>query len=231
MNRTRKRLSQLFLVAFLFLCAATARAQAYKVESANSPAPEEIAAPVRDILAANSLRVTGPQGALCEIWLRKSVVASATPSQDLGIAFPKIPDGSLFGALRFAAAVKDYRGQEIKPGIYTLRYALQPVDGNHLGVSTYRDYLLLVPAALDTGVAPIAFKELAALSRKASGTGHPAVWSLLPADGAPATLPGVKHVEDGDLWILYFPIPIGPEGAAPSPTIIGLVIVGRAPEA
>ena len=231
MNRTHRRFLQIFLPAFLFVSAATARAQAYKVESASSPAPEELAAPVRDTLAASSLRVSGPQGALCEIWLRKSVVASATPSQELGIAFPKIPDGSLFGAVRLTAAVKDYRGQEIKPGVYTLRYALQPVDGNHQGVSAYRDFLLLVPAAADTGVAPIAFKELSALSRKASGTGHPAIWSLLPADSAPATLPGAKHVDDGDLWVVFFAIPIGPEGGAAASATMGLVVVGRAPEA
>jgi hypothetical protein len=108
---------------------------------------------------------------------------------------------------------------------------LQPVDGNHQGVSPYRDFLLLVPASLDTGTSPIAFKELSVLSRKASGTGHPAVWSLLPADGAPAALPGIKHVEDGDLWVLYFQFSLGPEGAAGTPTSIGMVIVGRAPEA
>ena len=231
MNWTTQRLSPIFFALILFLFAATARAQAYKVESAGSAAPEELASPVRDALAGNSLRVSGPQGAICEIWLRKAVVASPEPNQELGIAFPRIPDGSLFGAVRFTAGIKDYRGQKIKPGTYTLRYALQPVDGNHQGVSAYRDFLLLVPASLDAGIAPIAFKELALLSRKASGTGHPAVWSLLPAESAPATLPGFKHVDDGDLWVLYFQFPMGPEGGAASPTTIGLVIIGRAPEA
>ena len=43
----------------------------------------------------------------------------------------------------------DYRDQPIAKGVYTMRYGLQPVNGDHLGVSIYRDYSLLLPAAKD----------------------------------------------------------------------------------
>jgi hypothetical protein len=225
----RKFASSLFLAALF--AASSAAAQTYEVETVNVPAPQELAVPVRDALSSNAVRVSGPQGILCEIWLRKAVPASATPSGELGVAYGQLSDGTLVGAIRFAAAAKDYRQQETKPGVYTLRYALQPVDGNHQGVSPYRDYLLLAPAAADTSVASLNDKDMYALSRKASGTGHPSVWSLVAADGAPSALPGIVHQDDGDLWVVYFQAPLQPAGSALSPVKIGLVIVGHAPEA
>ena len=66
----------------------------------------------------------------------------------------------MLGALRFPGEGHDYRDQTIAKGVYTLRYGLQPVNGDHLGVSTYRDYALLVPAAKDSGVKDLAVKKL-----------------------------------------------------------------------
>ena len=220
-------------VLFWFAAAAvasTASAQAYKVETGSASAPQELAASVRDMLSSNALSVSGTQGIYCELWLRKAVPAKAAATQGLGIAYGQLSEGELVGAIRFASAVEDFRGQAIKPGVYTLRYMLQPVDGNHQGVSPYRDFLLLAPAALDSSPAVMTTADLLKLSRKASGTGHPAIWSLIAADGAPATLPAVAHQEDGDLWVLYFHAPLAAEGSAAGTATIGLVIVGHAPE-
>lgn len=230
MNRLRRKFASSLFLAALFV-ASSAAAQTYKVEAANAPAPQELSAAVRDALSSNALRVLGPQGTLCEIWLRTPVPASATPSAELGVAYGQLSDGTLVGAIRFASAAKDYRQQVIKPGVYTLRYALQPVDGNHQGVSPYRDYFLLAPAAADTSIAPLNDKDLYAMSRKASGTGHPSVWSLVAADAAPSALPGIAHQDDGDLWVVYFQTQVQPAGGAASPVKMGLVIVGHAPEA
>jgi hypothetical protein len=227
-----RRAKHIFFAAFLGLAlVASAAAQTYKVEKESTPAPQELAAPIHNTLAGEALRISGPQGVLCEIWLRKAVPATAPANQGLGIAYGQLGDGTLFGAIRFAAASKDYRRQTIQPGVYTMRYALQPVDGNHLGVAPYRDFFLLAPAALDTSLAPITGKDLYNLSRKAAGTGHPSVWSLVTTEEAPATLPGMGHVEDGDLWVVYFKAAMQPEGGAVTQITMGLVITGHAPEA
>jgi hypothetical protein len=219
-------------VLFWFAAAAvasTASAQAYKVETATTPAPQELAAGVHDMLSVDALRVSGAQGIYCELWLRKAVPVKAA-TQGLGIAYGQLSEGEFVGAIRFASAVKDFRGQAIKPGVYTLRYMLQPVDGNHQGVSPYRDFLLLASAALDSSPAVMTTSDLTKLSRRVSGTGHPAVWSLIAADGAPVALPAVAHQEDGDLWVLYFHAPLAAEGSPTGMATIGLVIAGHAPE-
>jgi hypothetical protein len=213
------------IAAIMFAALATvAAAQSYKLESSATPLPEELAAGLRDGFSDNALRVTSANGPLCEIWLRKSVAAATSPDTSLGVNFGQITQGALIGAIKFDAAGTDYRGQPIKPGVYTLRYMLQPVDGNHQGVSPYRDYLLAVPAALDSAPADLAVADLLKVSRKASGTGHPSVWSLVSADSAPATLPAIAHQDDGDLWIAYFQAPLA------TPAKMGLVVAGHAPE-
>ena len=53
-------------------------------------------------------------------------------------------------ALRFAISA----GAVIKPGVYTLRYGVQPDNGDHLGVSPHRQFLLISPAADDRNPAP-----------------------------------------------------------------------------
>ena len=220
------RRSQYFagLAVVALLCfSSVAAAQDYKAATGNAPVPPEISAPVRALLSPASISVTGPSGPLCEIWLRASIPAAAQPATALGVTYGQLVDGSIVGAIHFDAAVKDFRNQTVQPGTYVLRYALQPVDGNHQGVSDYRDFLLLTPAAADTAAANLADNDLYILSRKASGAGHPSVWSLVPADSAPTSLPGIAHDTSNDFWVLYMKA-----AAGTSPTTLGLVIVGHA---
>ena len=215
----------------LLLLAAVAAAQSYKVQTQGTPPPEELAPAIRESLAHETIRVVGPEGLLCEIWLRKTVPARAVGKQELGVAYGQLAEGTLVGVVRFIPIATDYRRQRIKPGVYTLRYALQPVDGNHMGVSPYRDFLLLAPAAADLSPAPVIQAELLNLSRQASGTGHPSVWSLTAAEGNHSTLPALAHKEEEDHWILYFRVVLQPENASPSGLVMALVVVGHAPEA
>jgi len=214
----------------LLACAgAGAQAQEYKAQTAATPPPQELSAAVRDTLAPGAIQVIGPQGPLCEIWLRKVVPAKASPPQELGVAFGQIADGTLVGALRFPREVKDYRRQKISPGVYTLRYALIPVDGNHF-VAPNRDFLLLTPAALDLDAGNVTRDALIANSRKGTSTNHPSVWSLQPPENA-ASLPAMLHVDDGDLWLVAFRVQTQAGSAAPAPLVLALVVVGHAPEA
>lgn len=222
-------LAALFAVACAsFAAAPNAAAQTSQVEPGAAAAPNELAPAIRDALAGQALRVSGPAGAICEIWLRNVVPAIVPTGQTLGIVFPQLADGTLIGAIRFVGAASDFRRQQIKPGVYTMRYALQPVDGNHLGLSPNRDFVLLAPAAVDTSLATVTGKDLYTLSRKASGTGHPSVWNLVAAEGASKKLPAMAHINEGDLWVIYFQIALAPAGGAAAPVTLGLVIVGHA---
>lgn len=215
------------LLLCFFLCALrTACAQSYKAEPLNEAPPNELAAPIRSALSSTGVRVTGPSGPLCDIWLGKAVPGKANAPQTLGVVYPQLAPGTLVGAIRLPNAVKDYRKQLIKAGVYTLRYALLPDNGNHMGVAPQRDFVLASPAADDQDATALTIDQTLALSRKATGSNHPSVWSLGPPEDHPKSLPSVFHLDDGDLWLVEFQLPL-----AGSPTTLALVVSGSAPEA
>ena len=222
--------SRTFLFSlFLSLCLYAARpaaAQNYKAEALNEAPPNELAAPVRNELSASGIRVTGPSGTLCDLWLGKAVPGNAKAPQSLGVVFPQFAPGTLMGAIRFPNPVKDYRKQEIKAGVYTLRYALLPDNGNHMGVAPQRDFVLASPASADQDPATLTIDQTIPLSRKATGSNHPSVWSLTPPEDHPKSFPSVFHSDDGDLWLVEFQLPL-----AGSSATMALVVQGSAPEA
>jgi len=232
----RFALSCLFSLSVLVLCSAeTGAAQGYKAEKINASPPQELSAAVRETLSGDALRVIGPNGPLCEIWLRKVVPAKTTVTEELGISFGQLAEGTLIAAVRFPSQVRDYRRQRVKPGVYTLRYALVPVDGNHSGVAPQRDFLLAAPATADPSPANITRDEALNLSRKTTGTNHPSVWSIAAGGDAAGAVPTLNHQEDGDLWLLELRVQVqrGGEGApTPAATVaMRMVVVGFAPEA
>ncbi|HYL09208.1 MAG TPA: hypothetical protein VEU31_00600, partial [Candidatus Acidoferrales bacterium] len=129
--------------ALAALCAMTPRQSAgavgaYTAERFSAAPPPEVSAAVREALSNDGIRVQGPDGPLCEIWLRKAIPVNASPSNELGVAFGEFAEGTLAAVVRFPAEVIDYRKQRVKAGVYTLRYALNPVNGNHQGVAPQR---------------------------------------------------------------------------------------------
>lgn len=205
--------------------AASASAQGFKAAVSAVPVPPEISSAVRAVLSPVTVSVTTSDAKpYCEIWTRTSIPAnSASGNPPLGVNYGRLVDGEIVGAIHFDVPVTDFRNQPVKPGTYVLRYGLQPVDGNHQGVSDYRDFLLLTPADQDTSTANLADNDMYTLSRKSTTTGHPSVWSLVPTDGAPTLLPATKQDTDENFWAVYFKAAVGT-----SPMTIGLVISGHA---
>jgi len=98
-----------------------------------------------------------------------------------------------------------------------LRYSLQPLNGDHLGVSPQRDFLVMAPAADDKDVnATPDFDTLMGMSRKASRTPHPAVLSVWGAGADDAT--GFAKQGDAD-WVLTTKI---------SSTPVSIILIGQA---
>lgn len=196
MRKTKALLPTLGLVLLLSL---VSTAQSGKVESAGSLTDTAVPEQVRQSLQENGYRITldDPKPA-CELWLRKSVPAQAKKEAE-GVAYPQLAESTLVGVVHFPQSASDFRGQQVPAGFYTLRYALIPDDGNHLGVSPNRDFLLLIPAQSDSDPgAAFKLQELIAMSAKTVGTKHPSPLSLLPADKPAA---GAVARDDQDHWL------------------------------
>ncbi len=152
-----------------------AQANDGKVEAIGALTDGSASESVRNALASQGYRVSLGDGThVCDIWLRKAIPTQA--KTDLpGVMLAEVAESTLVGVISFPKDTRDFRGQTVKTGTYTMRYALHPVDGDHLGISVYRDFLLLVPLGDDQNAdAQLKFEDLANMSKKVSGTNHPA---------------------------------------------------------
>ncbi|MBM3726645.1 MAG: hypothetical protein FJW40_14625 [Acidobacteria bacterium] len=161
----------------LSLCASALFGQ-YTVQPAGAP-PAELDPAVTALLVKDGVRIVDAGGkAWCEVWVRASAPPAANSTEE-NVSFTTVPHGVIMGAIRWPANGYDRRGQTIKPGVYTLRYSNFPVNGDHQGAAPQRDFLLMLPAALDKDAQSTPdFKHVTEMSAKASGTPHPAVLSV-----------------------------------------------------
>ncbi len=90
------------------------------------------------------------------------------------------------------------------------------MNGDHQGVAPQRDFLVMIPSADDTKPDAIAnIDDLMKMSRKASGTPHPAVLSM--SSSSNATFPELKKEGESD-WALHAKI---------GDTAVAVIVVGK----
>jgi len=175
------------VLAALGVVAAHAADAEPALESAGA-LPSGVPDGLRAALVEPGHRVTKDGEVLAELWLvREPPPGGGANEGALSVEFGALASSALVGVVHFPETWIDYRDTELPPGVYTLRYWVQPADGDHMGVSQYRDFLLLSPAAADGDPAALFEEEpLLALSEKASGRVHPAVIALFPVHDEPA---------------------------------------------
>lgn len=161
----------------VFLLLSFAASAQFKIERAGDP-PSDLAPVIRVTLSKAGTKIENNTGStLAEIWMRATAPRNP-PALRTNLAPPGIPSGSLVGAVRLAGKGSDMRGQAILPGSYTLRYLGAYVNTD----PAHRDYVLLLPAALDKSTRTITqFQTLLDQSRKASGTTNPAMFGFWKA--------------------------------------------------
>jgi hypothetical protein len=185
----------------------------YKVEPAGAP-PADIPASYSALLAKDGTKLLNGGKPVCEIWFRAAAPSGPKSGED-SVSIATIPHGSLMGVVKFAVQHADRRGQSVKPGVYTMRYSNYPQNGDHQGVAPQRDFVVLSPIAEDKDPAGTpAFDPLMVMSRKVSGTPHPAVFSIWKADDFK---PGLEKQGEND-WVLQVKV-----GDLP----IAMIVVGK----
>lgn len=217
--------SFLLLVAasLLAISSGSASGDSGKLEAAGPFADKNGSEALRNAVEAKGHRVILSDGSiLCEIWLRKQVTTKAK-GDVAGAIYTELPESTLVGVISFPKDARDYRGQQVKAGSYTLRYTIHPADGNHLGISVYRDFLVLSPVSADQSPeASFKFEDLMKLSARTLGSVHPSPISLVSPEG----LKSVPGVETNDHGNLVFAARIKTQSGAEMP--IAFVVKGEA---
>jgi hypothetical protein len=216
------------------LVGSAAAQESFKASVLKESPPDSVVAEIRGAISGEGVRIQDEKGqTFADIWLRKAIPSVAKPAGPSGaVQFPFLVEGELLGVLRFAAEGHDYRDQRIAKGAYTMRYGLQPINGDHLGVSTYRDYSLLLPAAKDRTLESPPRKQLEQRSADSAGTSHPAVFLLLtaPQDAPKQSALSMIHDAEMNTWSLILPLNLQRGGKGePMNYPVRLVVVGAAP--
>jgi hypothetical protein len=167
--------------ALLITSFANVEAADPKLEKIDTPPSEEVVSAIREGVGQNGLRILLGDQVLMDIWLRTELPLKAESSEALGVNFGNLAEGTLVGVVRLHQEWRDYKNNKIAAGLYTLRYGIQPSDGNHMGVAQYRDYAMLLLAGDDTALdASLSHDEWVSKSYRSTKKLHPGLMALFP---------------------------------------------------
>jgi hypothetical protein len=206
----------------LILCSLLFSAEEFGVQPLQEAAPAEASEAIRKELAPAGTRVVRNGKPFVDFWFR-TAVPTADAAKGLGINYPTVRQGGLVGVARFHGGSSDFKSQKFPAGVYTMRFAIQPEDGDHQGTAESRDFLLLCQTAVDPTPDAIESKDLNKLSAKVNGKKHPAVLWLVAGQGG--KLPRVIHDETAERAVFEAEVPAGGK-----PMRFSIVIVGKAAE-
>jgi hypothetical protein len=211
-----------FVLASLLLFSAFAVASSIAASSHDDPLPSELESAVAAQLRPGGVRVTVDANTL-DFWWSAGVALTGAGAP----SWSAVPEGALIGAVKVARDFRDIRGRVIKPGVYTLRYGLQPENGDHLGVSPHRQFLLISRASDDGDPAPQGYDGTVELSKGSICGSHPGVWSMDPP-AAPATAPLLSvHKTDLGHQSVIVEVPATRDGKPAGALKFGIVLVGK----
>jgi hypothetical protein len=151
--------------------------------------------------------VNGRKESICEMFWAKQIseapaVASTTAHPQTPNGYGRIRQGALVGIIHLLPEatedyLEDFENQELKPGYYTMRYAVMQAGIGEHGPLT-GDFVVLSPIALDADPAKLLTMEEMVRKGKAASHGHqPARIPLVKAEEFGNSLPEVVTDQDG----------------------------------
>ena len=211
---------RLFLAAaFLFFGTIGALAQTPIVTKHEDAPPEQLEDVIDAVVAVGGEQVAVGSKTL-EFWWVKSLPLRADSGE---ISWASVEEGTLVGVVDLSAPYPDVRGTTMKAGVYTLRYGIQPADGNHIGVSEHREFLLLSPAEMDSTAAARSHDAAVTIAKLSTGA-HPPSWSLDPPIASEAPL-SIRDNGSG-MKAVVFSVPVSRDGNDVGTLSFALVLVG-----
>lgn len=202
------------LFALMFLSSPGLAAQDPACASHSYQPPDELSADINAVTAPGGVTVK-IQATTLDFWFVKQLAVRGAAE------WSAVDEGALIGVVRVAGPYHDIRGRVVKPGVYTLRYGLQPQDGDHLGVSPFREFLLVSPAASDSKASAAGHDGAVELAKLTTGISHPGVMSIDP----PAATKGLLEIHTTELG--HKAVIVEVPTSAGAPLRFGIVVVGR----
>lgn len=187
--------AQVILIAFA-LTLAVSRGAELSLKVIDKAPPEIVDASITKLLKLQALQLADGSTAAWEFWWVNEVPLKSKPATAES-SLSALQQATLVGVVNVPKARRDYRDDEIAAGVYTMRFILQPQDGNHLGTAEFDFFVALVPVKSDTKPDGIAdYKSLVKASSKVNPGDHPLILSVRPSKESEApklTDPAPEH--------------------------------------
>lgn len=222
--RTIPLLLSLSLAVWSFQTAVSGANLSLKVIAKEAPA--ELDGSIRTLLKPEAIQLLEDGKPVLEFWFNEELPLQSKPSSPAD-GLTAIKQTTLVGAALAHQARRDYKDNDLHPGVYSMRFALQPQDGNHLGSAEYPYFLALTPAKIDSKLDGIAdYKALVKASSKETSSDHPVILSLRPPTGSDGELPALTEPAS-EHKAIRLKIPAAAPGSEKIPVIFDLVYEGK----
>src|SRR5436190_2585055 len=106
----------------------------FAVEPLQEAVPADVAEAVRKELAPAASRVLRGGKPFVDFWFR-STLPTGDARGGPGVLYGALKSAGLVGVVRVHGGGSDFKGQKFPAGVYTMRYGVQPEDGDHQGVT------------------------------------------------------------------------------------------------
>ena len=171
-----------------------------------------MAGALQAVLQPSVIRLLDKDRALLEFWFCKEVPLFEEPSPD-AFAVSAVKEGTLLGAVRISTERRDFKDEEIPPGVYVLRLGLQPDDGDHQGTAPTRTFALLTAADKDRETeAFLDHDALVKVSSTINAAKHPSNFNLQPVEQSGGSFPRLASHNDGKHKVVYLRLPAKVQG-------------------
>ncbi|PYR72973.1 MAG: hypothetical protein DMF86_21855, partial [Acidobacteria bacterium] len=132
----------------------------------SDPVPAQLSPAVAQALAPGGVRAALVDNSLTFWWVK----ALALTGSGSSAVWADVAEGTLVGAVKIDRDIRDIRGKNVKAGVYTLRYGIQPANGDHLGVFAPRRQTPTPRRAGTTGRSISPSRRSAALIRRSGAS-------------------------------------------------------------
>ena len=151
------------------------------VKVVDKPPPNDVDESIRKLVQSRAVQLLDGDKAVFEFWLCEAALKAKPESP--GKALAAVREFSLLGIASVSGGQRDYKDNEVPEGIHTVRFALQPQDGDHSGTADFPYFAVLTRPANDPKPDAFAtFTSLMKASGRGTSTGHPVVLSLRPTE-------------------------------------------------
>jgi len=224
----KRSLSTLRLFAALACLCQTSALQAggLALKVVKKDPPSAIDESIRKTLQPTAIQLLDGDKAAFEFWLSAEVPLQSEPASP-SAAMDAIKQSTLLGVVAVGSDTRDYKDAELFAGVYTMRFGLQPQDGNHLGTSEFNYFAVLVTAKKDVKPDGITdYKALVRASRSGTPSDHPVILSLRPVSSVGSEAPKMNEPASEHKSVIL-KIPARVEGGEQTALFFELVYYGK----